>query len=410
MSASKKSALSFIFITLLLDVTGICIIMPVLPQLIKQLINGSISEASQWSGFLTFAYALTQLLCAPIVGNLSDHYGRRPVLLMSLFGFGVDFVFLALAPTIWWLFLGRIIAGAFGASLTTASAYISDVSTNENRAKNFGMIGAAFGLGFIIGPAIGGLLGNLGPRIPFVAAAVLAFSNVIFGYFVLPESLLKENRRLFEWKRANPLGSLRLLKKYKSIIGLVLSLVCLTIASHAIYSTWSFINIERFGWNNTLIGASLTTAGLLIALVQGVLIRFINPKLGNAKSIYLGLALYATGFLLFSLSSQSWMMFIFLIPYCCGGIAGPALQSMIAGAVKPNEQGELQGTLTTLMSLTSIIGPLLMTNLFAYFSSPAAPFHFPNAPFIAGALLMAVSYVIVSKTIKSKASMKKNAE
>jgi DHA1 family tetracycline resistance protein-like MFS transporter len=195
MAKSGKAALIFIFITLLLDVIGIGIIIPVFPQLIEQLIGGNISDASRWSGWLTFAYAIMQFVCAPIIGNLSDKYGRRPVLLLSLFGFGIDYIFLALSPTIWWLFLGRIIAGVFGASFTTATAYIADISTNENRAQNFGLIGAAFGLGFVIGPAIGGLLGEMGPRIPFIAAAILTLINVVYGYFVLPESLDKEHRR-----------------------------------------------------------------------------------------------------------------------------------------------------------------------------------------------------------------------
>ena len=213
MSGSRKAAVSFIFITLLLDVIGLGLIIPVFPQLIEELIQGNISEASQWAGLLTFAYAIMQFICAPIIGNLSDKYGRRPVLLFSLLGFGIDYIFLSLAPTIWWLFLGRLIAGLFGASFTTATAYIADISTSENRSRNFGMIGAAFGLGFIIGPGLGGLLGEFGPRVPFMAAAVLTLLNLIYGYFVLPESLAKEHRRPFEWKRANPMGSLLQLKK-----------------------------------------------------------------------------------------------------------------------------------------------------------------------------------------------------
>ena len=324
MPKSPKAAVSFIFITLLLDVIGLGLIIPVFPQLIEELIQGNISEASQWAGLLTFAYAIMQFICAPIVGNLSDKYGRRPVLLLSLFGFGIDYIFLSMAPTIWWLFVGRLIAGLFGASFTTATAYIADISTPENRAKNFGMIGAAFGLGFIIGPGIGGLLGEFGPRVPFMAAAILTFLNLIYGYFVLPESLAKEHRRAFEWKRANPLGSLLQLKKYKGVGGLIVSLIFVYIAGHAVQSTWTFFNIEKFQWSNTLMGISLTVIGLLIAIVQGGLIRYINPKLGDEKSIYVGLGLYSLGLFLFSFATEGWMMFVFLIPYCLGGIAGPA--------------------------------------------------------------------------------------
>lgn len=403
MPKSRKAAVSFIFITLLLDVIGLGLIIPVFPQLIEELIQGNISEASQWAGLLTFAYAIMQFICAPIVGNLSDKYGRRPVLLLSLLGFGIDYIFLSMAPTIWWLFVGRLIAGLFGASFTTATAYIADISTPENRSKNFGMIGAAFGLGFIIGPGIGGLLGEFGPRVPFMVAAALTFLNLIYGYFVLPESLAKEHRRPFEWKRANPLGSLLQLKKYKGVGGLIVSLIFVYIAGHAVQSTWTFFNIEKFQWSNTLMGISLTVIGLLIAIVQGGLIRYINPRLGDEKSIYVGLGLYSLGLFLFSFATEGWMMFVFLIPYCLGGIAGPALQSIISGNVPKNEQGELQGALTSLMSATSIVGPLLMTNLFAWFTRPDMEFKFAGAPFFAGAILMLISAVIAARSMKKDA-------
>lgn len=410
MATSRKAALSFIFITLLLDVIGIGLIIPVFPQLIEQLIGGNISQASQWSGWLTFAYAIMQFVCAPIIGNLSDKYGRRPVLLLSLLGFGIDYIFLALAPTIWWLFVGRIIAGVFGASMTTATAYIADISTKENRAQNFGMIGAAFGVGFIIGPALGGLLGEIGPRVPFVAAAILTFVNVIYGYFVLPESLDKEHRRAFEWRRANPLGSLMQLRKYKGLGGLIIALVFLYIASHSVQSTWTFVNIEKFNWSTSMIGISLTVVGVLVAAVQGGLIRFINPKLGNEKSIYVGFVLYAIGLFLFAFASESWMMFAFLVPYCLGGIAGPALQAIMSGNVPQNEQGELQGALTSLMSVTAIIGPIFMTNLFAWFTRPGTTIKFAGAPFLAGAVLMLISVLIAYRTMKGHSFInRKNA-
>ena len=394
MAKSTKAAIGFIFITLLIDVTGFGLIIPVFPKLIEQLIHGGISEASKYGGWLTFAYAFMQFLFAPVLGNLSDKYGRRPVLLFSLAGFGIDYILLSIAPTIGWLFLGRIIAGITGASFTTATAYIADISTDENRAQNFGMIGAPFGLGFIIGPVIGGVLGQYGARLPFVVAAVLALLNALYGYFVLPESLGKGNRRPFSWKRANPLGTLIQLKKYPSMGGLIGALVLVYIAAHAVQSTWTFINIEKFQWTEAMIGYSLGMVGLLVAIVQGGLMRFINPLLGNEKSVYVGLTLYALGLLLFAFASQTWMMFVFLIPYCLGGIAGPALQSIISGQVPSNEQGELQGALTSLMSLTSIVGPLVMTYLFAYFTKNNAPVHFAGAPFLLGAVLMLVSAVI----------------
>ncbi len=399
---NRQAAIGFIFITLLIDITGFGLIIPVVPQLIEKLLGTSdISKAAEYGGWLTAAYAIMQFICAPLLGNLSDKYGRRPVLLFSLFGFGIDYLFVAFAPSIIWLFIGRIIAGITGASFTTAAAYIADVSTPENRAKNFGMIGAAFGMGFIIGPLIGGLLGELGPRVPFFVAAGLALANWLYGYFVLPESLDKEHRRAFDWKRANPVGSLLQLKKYPAVSGLVGSFFLIYLAAHAVQSNWSYFNIEKFKWSAKMIGISLGLVGLLVGLVQGLLVRVVNPRIGDEKSIYIGLGLYALGLLLFAFATESWMMFAFLIPYCLGGIAGPALQSTITGHVPPNEQGELQGALTSIMSVTSIFGPLLMNKSFAYFTSTKAPFYFPGVAFLIGAVFMLASaiwaYVSLSK-------------
>ncbi|RYD90960.1 MAG: MFS transporter, partial [Sphingobacteriales bacterium] len=280
------------------------------------------------------------------------------------------------------------IAGFTGASFTTASAYIADISTAENRAKNFGLIGAAFGLGFIIGPLAGGLLGSFGARVPFMIAAALCLLNALYGYFVLPESLAPENRRRFEWKRANPVGPVLLFRRMPAIMGLIGALVLVYIAAHAIQSNWTFFTIEKFGWSEKLIGYSLAMFGLLIAITQAGLIRIITPKIGNEKSVYLGLCLYGAGLLLFGFASKSWMLFAIMVPYCLGGICGPALQAIISQQVPANEQGELQGSLTSLMSLTSIIGPVLMTSVFSYFTSPKAPVHFSGAPFLLGAVLM----------------------
>ncbi len=396
----KQAAIGFIFITLLIDVIGWGLIIPVMPELIAGMKHISVNEASREGGLLLFVYAFMQFICAPILGNLSDQYGRRPVILFSLFGFGIDYIFLGFAPSFGWLFIGRTISGIAGASFTTASAYIADISTAETRAKNFGLIGAAFGLGFIIGPAIGGLLTGWGVRAPFYAAAILTLLNWLYGYFVLPESLAKENRRKFEWKRANPLGSLQNLKKYPAVAGLILALTLVYLASHAVQSNWSYFTAYRFQWTPKTIGISLAVVGALVASVQAGLIRVITPKIGNERCIYIGLLLYAVGMFLFASANQSWMMFVFLIPYCLGGIAGPALQATISGHVPSNAQGELQGSLTSLMSLTSIIGPLLMTNLFAYFTSVKAPVNFPGAPFVLGGILMLASSMVAYKSLK----------
>ena len=390
----NQAALGFIFITMLIDVIGWGIIIPVIPGLIEELIQGDISEAAKVGGWITFAYAITQFIFAPLIGNLSDQFGRRPIILISLLGFTLDYILLALAPSITWLFIGRIIAGITGASITTASAYIADISTIENRAKNFGMIGAAFGLGFIIGPVIGGLLGQYGARVPFYAAAALCFLNFLYGYFILPESLPKEKRSVLNLKKANPIGSFLHLKKYPKLIGLASSMFLLYVASHAIQSNWSFFTMYKFNWDEKMVGISLGVIGLFVALVQGVLIRWVNPWLGNEKSIYAGFFLYSLGMLLFTFANQSWMMFIFLIPYCLGGIAGPALQAVISIQVPETEQGKIQGTLTSLMSASAIVGPPLMTGIFYYFTKEQTPFKFAGAPFLLASILMTISAVM----------------
>ncbi|HSZ32325.1 MAG TPA: TCR/Tet family MFS transporter [Puia sp.] len=396
----KKAAIGFIFITLLIDVIGWGLIIPVMPELIAGMKHIPVNLASRDGGWLLFVYAFMQFVFAPILGNLSDQYGRRPILLFSLFGFGVDYIFMGFAPSFGWLFLGRIISGITGASFTTASAYIADISNAETRAKNFGLVGAAFGLGFIIGPAIGGLLTGWGIRAPFYAAATLSLLNWLYGYFVLPESLSKENRRRFEWKRANPMGSLLHLKKYPAVAGLILALTLVYLGSHAVQSNWSYFTAYRFQWTPKTIGISLAVVGVLVASVQAGLIRLITPIIGNERSIYFGLLLYAIGMFLFAIASESWMMFVFLIPYCLGGISGPALQATISGHVPRNSQGELQGSLTSLMSATSILGPLIMTNLFSYFTSDRAPFLFPGAPFVLGGILMLASSIAAYKSLK----------
>lgn len=402
MATNRKAAIGFIFITLLIDITGLGLIIPVMPKLIESLAGGGISQASEYGGWLTFTFAIMQFLFSPVLGGLSDQFGRRPVLLMALFGFSLDYLFLSFAPSLVWLFVGRAFAGITGSSITTATAYIADISNKENRAQNFGMIGAAFGLGFIIGPVIGGLLGSFGPRIPFMVAAALTFVNFCYGYFVLPESLKPENRRKFTWSRANPVGSLKQLSKYPALGGLLVSFVLIYVASHAVQSNWSFFAIEKFGWGEKMIGISLGVVGILVTIVQGGLIRFINPKLGNEKSVYVGLLLYAIGLLLFAFASQSWMMFVFLIPYCLGGIAGPAIQSIMSSSVPANEQGELQGALTGVISLTSIVGPPVMTGLFAYFTKPSAPVHFSGASFLLGSILMLASAIVAYRSLHHK--------
>jgi MFS transporter, DHA1 family, tetracycline resistance protein len=400
MIGNKKGALGFIFITLFLDVMGLGIIIPVFPKLIAQLIHGDLSQASLWGGWLVSTFAIMQFLFSPVLGGLSDRYGRRPVLLLSLLGFGLDYLVMAYAPTIWWLFGTRVVAGITGASFTTATAYIADVSTPEKRAQNFGIIGMAFGLGFIVGPVIGGVLGKIGPRIPFIVAACVSLLNTLYGYFILPESLAPENRRKFEWKRANPIGSLRQLNKYPVVLGMVASILCIYMAAHAVQSTWTYFTMLKFSWDEAMVGYSLAFVGLMVAVVQGGLIRIITPKIGQKRSVYFGLLLYTCGMVLFGLANQSWMMFAFIIPYSLGGIAGPALQGIMSSQVPANAQGELQGGLTGLVSLTSIFGPALMTGLFNYFTRSGTPIYFPAAPFFMGALLCLLSLLFAMRALK----------
>jgi len=403
----REAAVGFIFITILIDVIGFGIIIPVVPSLIQDFYHitdrSDVASIARPLLFLTSIYAVMQFIFAPIFGSLSDQYGRRPILLLSLLGFGIDYIFLALAPTIGWLFVGRMFAGITGASIPTAAAYMADISDEKNRAKNFGMIGAAFGIGFIIGPLIGGLLGQIGLRVPFFMAAFLALVNALYGYFILPESLSLEHRRKFNIKKANPVGALKNLNKYPAVFGLIVAMFFIYIASHSVQSNWSLANMSKFGWHPRTIGISLGVVGLLVGLVQGLLIRVVNPKLGNEKSVYIGILLSAIGLLLFAFASQSWMMFVFLIPYCLGGISGPALQSLISIHVAKNEQGELQGSLTGLQSLTAIFGPPLMIWLTTFFSKKdnAVHIYFPGAGFLAGAFFMLISAIIAYLVLKN---------
>lgn len=400
MAASNKAALGFIFVTLLIDVMGWGLIIPVMASLISQLKGISVNEASTYGALLLSVFAVTQFLFSPVIGNLSDKYGRRPVLILSLLGFGIDYIILALAPTYGLLFIGRIIAGITGASFTTATAYIADISKDETtKAKNFGLIGAAFGLGFILGPVLGGFLSSWGIRAPFYAAAGLCLLNCLYGYFLLPESLDKEHRREFDWKRANPFGAFKFLKKHPKIGGLALSFFLIYLGSQAVQCNWNFFTQYRFNWSDKMVGISLAVVGVLVGAVQGGLTRVVNPKIGNERSIYLGLSLYTLGLVLFAFATQGWMMFAFLVPYCLGGICGPSLQSVISSHAPANEQGELQGALTSLMSLTAIFGPMIMNNTFAYFTTDKAPFHFPGIHFFIGALCMLVSILITYRVL-----------
>ncbi|MFZ9046266.1 MAG: TCR/Tet family MFS transporter [Cyclobacteriaceae bacterium] len=395
----KQAATVFILVTVLIDVIGFGIIIPVVPALIMDLTSGTVSEASSWGGYLLGVYAIMQFFFSPILGGLSDRYGRRPVLLIALFGLGIDYFIASLAPSLAWLFLARVIAGIGGASFTTASAYIADVSSPDRRAQNFGYIGAAFGLGFIIGPVIGGVLGQYGPRVPFIAAGILTLLNWLYGYFIVPESLPAEKRRDFSWKRANPIGTLKQLTIHPVIFGLVISMFFVYIAAHATQSTWTYYTIERYDWSEAQVGYSLGFVGFMIALVQGFVVKLFVARFGQKTSVYAGLLFNALGLTLIAFATEGWMLYAMMVPYALGGLAGPNLQGIMTSQVPDNEQGELQGGLTSLASLTSIIGPFLMTAIFAYFTSTGAPIYLPGAPFILGGALALFATLIAWRTL-----------
>lgn len=411
MSVKKSAAAtSFVLITVLIDSIGFGVIIPVLPRLISELAHVDTSGAARYGGWLFAAYAVMQFLFSPVMGGLSDQYGRRPVLLASLFGFGLDYLLLVFAPTIGWLFVGRVIAGIMGASFTTAAAYMADISTPEKRAQNFGMIGAAFGLGFIVGPIIGGFVSDFGTRAPFMVAGGLTILNWLYGYFVLPESLSLENRRKFNWRRANPIGALVNLRRFPMIVGLVAALFLLYISSFSTQGTWTYYTKEKFGWSEREIGLSLTFVGVMIAVVQGFLTRILIPKLGTKRAIYTGFIFSILGSLAYCFANEGWMVYAIMIPFSLGGLVGPAMQGIISGQIPANEQGELQGSLTSLNSVASIIGPVLMTSLFARFTAKDAPIYFPGVPFLASVILTTISLLLIIRPLNKHTTKVEQAE
>ena len=401
MTGQRQPAILFILITALIDSISIGIIIPVFPKLIMSMEQCDEGRAAVVGGWLMFWFAIMQFVMSPILGSLSDRYGRRPVLLLSLFGFGIDFILLAFAPTLTWLFIGRILAGIMGASYTTASAYIADISNDDNRSKHFGMLGAAFGMGFIIGPGVGGLLAQWGVRVPFIACAVLSLVNWMYGYFILPESLPTDRRRPFDWKRANPIGAFINISRHKTIIGFLVVFFLLYLGAQAVMTNWQYYTMLKFGWEEKAIGISIMTVGIIVAFVQGVLVRVVNSRIGNSNAMLIGLTLYTIGMAGFGLApSGTWMM-IAILPYCLGGINGPAIQSLMTESVPSNEQGELQGIITSVQSITSIIGPVMMAGIFSHFTTSGNTY-FPGAAFITASFLMLIALFIAWLTIRAK--------
>ena len=398
--------MAFILVTLFIDILGIGIIVPILPVLIREFLGGNNVQAAVYYGVIISTYATMQFLCAPVLGALSDRYGRRPVILVSLFGLGIDYLIQGWAPSIGWLFLGRIIAGIMGASITTANAYIADVSTPQTRAQNFGFVGAAFGLGFIFGPVLGGLLGAISLRLPFFVAAGLALVNWLYGFFVLPESLAPEYRSTVSWRKMNPLASLRRLGTYPLVAGLAVAFLFATMAQRGLENVWILYTGFRYGWDLLTNGLTLGLVGVMAVLVQGLLIKPIVARIGERRSITLGLTVSTLAFLAYGLASQGWMVSVIIVFGALAGVALPTIQGLVAGTVLPSEQGKIHAAFTSLTSLTAIFSPLIFTaGLFSFFTSAAAPVILPGAPFFLGSLLFLVSLGLLVRLFRRLPAM-----
>lgn len=390
-----KLPVYFIFLTVVLDSMGIGIIMPVMPDLIREVGDMDLSDAALWGGALTAVFAFNQFLFSPTLGNLSDAYGRRPVLLIALFIMSLDYLVMAVAGSIWLLFLGRFVGGITAATHSTAGAYMADISTDQEKAKNFGLLGAAFGVGFILGPMLGGLLAEYGPRAPFYAAALLAFLNLLFGYFVLPETVTDTTRRPFEWRRSNPFGAFKQMKKLPGMIPMLTVFLLLSLAFYVYPAIWAFFGRAQFGWDARMVGLSLAAYGLGIVIVQGGLIRPILKRLGERVTAMLGMSVHFSSFIIYPFMTETWHVFAFMPISVFSALAVPALQGLMSNSVSRSSQGELQGAMGSLTAIATIISPLLMTQAFSYFTNDDAPFYLPAAPFLLSALSVSIAFIIL---------------
>jgi DHA1 family tetracycline resistance protein-like MFS transporter len=407
---SKRSALGFILVTLTLNSMGIGLMMPVMPSLLTELTELPVSDAARWGGALSVVYALMQFAFGPTLGNISDRFGRRPVLLVSMFTMAVDYLIMALSWHLAVLFVGRILSGVAGATFSAASAYIADVSTKKERAKNFGLVGAGFGVGFVLGPMIGGFLGEYGSRAPFYAAAALSFVNFLFGYFVLPETLRQENRRAFDWKRANPFGALKQLANHPEVRTLLLAVFLFDIAHYVYPAVWSYYSEEVFGWSPADIGLSLAFVGIGFAFVQGYLIRVLEPKLGPGRTLLAGLAANLVAFAGLSVASSGAMAYALICFAALGALATPAFTALMSNRIEDNAQGELQGLIASAAGLSMVVSPFVMTQVFAAFSGPDASVSFPGAPFALAGLLILASLAIALPFIRLRSAQAGDAE
>lgn len=401
MSGDRSNhAIYFILITILIDTIGFGMIAPVMPELVSQLTGEGFSEAARYGGSLMFLFAAVQFFAAPILGNLSDRFGRRPVLLISLAALGLDYVLIALAPSMIWLFIGRFISAIASATFATANAWVADVSEPADRARHFGFLSAAWGLGFMLGPVLGGLLGEIGSRVPFWAAAGLTCVNVLYGFFVLPESLPEGMRRKFEWRRANPIGALAQIKRYPAVLGFIVSLVPFQIAHDANPAVWGYYTMHKFAWSVSDVGWSLFVVGATIMAVNATLVGPAILRLGEKGAVFVGFSAMSVGFGIFAFASESWMMIAGIFPFALVGLAQPAIRGMMANLVPANAQGELQGATASVMSLTMIVSPVFMTELFYGFSREGAIIDFPGAPFLAASLLVLLALGLFARAAR----------
>lgn len=399
---NRKASLAFIFGTVAVDMIGIGIIIPVIPQLIGNVAEVSLSEAAAIGGLMMMVFSGMQFFFAPVMGELSDRFGRRPILLTTLLVLSIDYLFHAFAPSVAWLFVGRVLAGISGASYTVANAYIADISKAEDKAKNFGLVGAAFGLGFILGPVIGGICGEYwGFRAPFFVAAGLGFLNFLFGALFVPESLEEDKRRPIDYGKMIPGVSLLNLTQYKALGGFIVAFFFAFLAGQAMPSVWTFYVIERLNWSELDIGISLGFVGILISFVQAVFVGWSTKKFGTERVIVGGYFLAALGMGLLSQAEAGWQIYAFTIPYCLGGVATPTLQGLLSNHVPSNEQGKLQGAITSLISVSAILGPLLHTRLFEMFTGDDAIVYFPGMPFATAAVMLVISFVLAILAIRT---------
>jgi DHA1 family tetracycline resistance protein-like MFS transporter len=400
-SSARGAAVAFIFVTILLDMLALGLIMPILPKLVESFVDNDTARAARIFGVFGTAWALMQFFFSPILGSLSDRFGRRPVVLLSNFGLGLDYVLMALAPSLIWLFVGRVISGITSASVSTAFAYIADITPAERRAAVFGKVGAAFGAGFILGPAIGGLLGDIDPRLPFWAAAALSFANTLYGLLILPESLPRDRRPPFRWKSANPIGALHLLRSDRILTGLSVVNFFTQLAHAVLPSTFVLYATYRYGWDSKTVGVTLAMVGICAMLVQGAGIGPIVRLFGERRSLLLGLVCGSAGFLIFAVAPTGPLSWLGIPVMSLWGVSGAAIQSLMTKQVASDQQGQLQGANSSVQSISQLLGPFLFTLTFAYFIGAQAPMQLPGAPFFLASALVLIAMLIAARTLTS---------